>query len=163
MEILKLVWRTPGGGLASILARWYCGLMFAMVGYFKVFSMGVTVHAEKFFVTRFADSWIPEWLLSLLGHGIPLVELIGGALVCLGLWVREATSSLGIVLILVAYGHLLETPFYDSAPHMLPRVLMVLAVFLLYERFRDQDRLALDWWLSQRGGRPHGPAEDRAG
>jgi hypothetical protein len=46
----------------------------------------------------------------LVGVIIPLIELIAGALVILGLRVRDALVALGFVLVIVTFGHLLREP-----------------------------------------------------
>lgn len=134
-------------GWALFFVRWVLGLIFFMAGWWKTFDLTPAGHARRLFVEGFADTWIPVWLLWALGSAIPIVELLAGALVCLGLRVKEAGISLGGVLILVSYGHLLQEPLFDTTHHIFPR--LVLLTFVLAAP-RDLDRFSLDAWLAHR-------------
>ena len=92
---------------AILFARLVLGLIFFMAGVMKVFQLGPLNHARKYFLP-FADTFLPVWSLWTMGVVIPFVELIGGALVILGLRVREALVALGFVLAVVTFGHLLR-------------------------------------------------------
>ncbi len=89
----------------------------------------------------FAESWIPAWLLWTLGVSIPFAELVAGGLVCLGLRLREASIVLGLILVCVTYGHLLQEPLFDPTSHIFPR--LVLLSFVLCAP-PERDRLSLD-------------------
>ena len=91
---------------AILFARLVLGLIFFMAGVMKVFQLGPLNHARKYFLP-FADTFLPVWSLWAMGVVIPFVELIAGALVILGLRVREALVALGFVLVVVTFGHLL--------------------------------------------------------
>jgi hypothetical protein len=78
---------------------------------------------------------------------IPIVELVAGALMCLGLRVREAGIAFGFILIVVAYGHLLKEPLFDTTGHIFPR--LVLLTFVLAAP-AGRDLLSLDAWLGRR-------------
>ena len=92
---------------AILFARLVLGLIFFMAGVMKVFQLGPLNHARKYFLP-FADTFLPVWSLWAMGVVIPFVELIAGALVILGLRVREALVALGFVLAVVTFGHLLH-------------------------------------------------------
>src|SRR6266568_8318873 len=95
---------------AMLFARLVLGLIFFMAGVWKVFQLGPLEHARKYFLP-FADTFLPVWSLWATGVIIPFIELIAGALVILGLRVREALVALGFVLAVVTFGHLLREPF----------------------------------------------------
>lgn len=139
----------PGWGRAVFFARWVLGLIFFMAGWWKVFVLTPAVHAERFFLGQFAETWIPAWLLWALGTAIPVVELVAGGLLCLGWRMREALLALGGVLVIVTYGHLLLEPLFSPTGHIFPR--LVLLLFLLAAP-RGEDRLSLDGWLAGRKG-----------
>jgi putative oxidoreductase len=125
---------------AILFARLVLGLIFFMAGVMKVFQLGPLNHARKYFLP-FADTFLPVWSLWATGVIIPFVELIAGALVILGLRVREALVALGFVLAVVTFGHLLKEPLYEFHTHVIPRLTLLLFVFLLP---RADDRFSLD-------------------
>jgi len=128
---------------AIFTLRWVLGLIFFMAGWWKCFTLGPVAHARGFFLTEdFREgSWIPDWLLWATGTTIPIVELIAGALVCLGLFRHAAYIALGAILVTVTYGHLLTQPLYDTTGHIFPR--LVLLVFVWVAAW-DKDILSLD-------------------
>lgn len=133
---------------ALLFVRWVLGLIFLMAGWWKVFGLGPGEHARRLFVAGFAETWIPVWLLWALGTAIPFVELAAGALMCLGWRVREAGIALGTILVIVAYGHLLQEPLFDTTHHIFPR-LVLLTFVLASPRWRDV--LSVDGWQARRG------------
>lgn len=147
LERMSSSGRFSGWTWAAFVARWVVGLIFAMAGFWKVFDLGPVGHAERYFVGGYADSWIPLWLLWTLGVVIPFVELAAGALLCLGLRVREAAVALAGVLIVVTYGHLLAEPLFDTTSHVFPRTVLILVVFLAPP---EEDLLSLDGVLRRR-------------
>jgi len=81
------------------------------------------------------------------GVVIPFVELIGGALVILGLRTREALIALGFVLAIVTFGHLLKEPLYEFHTHVIPRLALLLFVFMLP---REDDRFSVDHLIAKK-------------
>ncbi len=131
-------------GLASFFCRLSLGIFVGMIGVKKVFVIGAAAHAQDFFVNGFKDYWIPEWLLLTLGYSIPFIELICGALIFIGLWVRFNTIIIGFLLLIVAYGHMLQDAFYDPTSHWLPRFMLMIAVLLLYN---SKDKWSIENWF----------------
>jgi len=76
---------------ALLFARLVLGLIFFMAGVWKVFQLGPLNHARKYFLP-FADTFLPVWSLWATGVVIPFIELIGGALVILGLRTRRGSD-----------------------------------------------------------------------
>jgi uncharacterized membrane protein YphA (DoxX/SURF4 family) len=130
---------------AILFARLVLGLIFFMAGVMKVFQLGPLNHARKYFLP-FADTFLPVWSLWAMGVVIPFVELIAGAMVILGLRVREALIALGFVLAVVTFGHLLRDALYEFHTHVIPRLALVLFILLLP---REDDRFSLDYLLSR--------------
>ncbi len=130
---------------ALLFARLVLGLIFFMAGVYKVFHLGPLEHARKYFLP-YADTFLPVWSLWATGVVIPFVELIAGALVILGLRTREALVSLGFVLAIVTFGHLLKEPLYEFHTHVIPRLALLLFIFLLP---REDDRFSLDHVLKR--------------
>lgn len=132
---------------ALLFAREVLGFIFFMAGVYKVFRMGPLGHARHYFIEPYADSFLPTWSLWTVGTVIPIVELIAGALVIIGLRTREALIALGCVLVIVTFGHLLKQPLYEFHTHVIPRLALLLFVLMLP---REDDRFSLDHLLSLR-------------
>ena len=139
--------RLDGWSWAILFVRWVLGLIFFMAGWWKTFDLGPLAHARQLFVVPYADSWIPVWTLWAFGTVIPLVELVAGAMMCLGLRVRAAGIAFGAILVVVAYGHLLQEALFDTTHHIFPR--LVLLTFVLVAP-AERDLLSLDAWLGRR-------------
>ena len=133
-------------GWAVLFARLVLGLIFFMAGFWKVFQLGPLEHARKYFLP-FADTFLPVWSLWFVGLTIPFVELLAGALLLIGLRVREALIALGGVLVIVTFGHLLREPLFNLTGHVMPRLALLL--FLLWCP-READWLSLDCLLARR-------------
>ncbi len=132
---------------AILFARGVLGLIFFMAGFWKVFTLTPASHARNLFVEPFAETFLPAWSLWLTGVTVPVVELVAGALVLLGWRLREALIALGVVLLLVTFGHLLIDPLYEFHTHVIPRLALLLFVLLIP---READRFSLDAWLARR-------------
>jgi len=131
---------------AIFFARAVVGLIFFMAGVWKVFQLGPIGHVRRYFLP-FQDTFLPTWSLWAVGFAIPFVELIAGALVILGLLTRPALISLGFVLVIVTFGHLLHQPLYAFHEHVIPRLALVLLVLLLP---REWDRYSIDSLMASR-------------
>lgn len=131
---------------AIFFARLVLGLIFFMAGVWKVFHLGPLDHARKYFLP-YADTFLPVWSLWSVGVAVPIVELVAGALLILGLRTRDALVALGFVLVIVTFGHLLREPLYDFSGHVIPRLALLL--FLLWAP-RQDDRYSLDSCLTTR-------------
>ncbi|HEV8482366.1 MAG TPA: DoxX family protein, partial [Blastocatellia bacterium] len=126
---------------ALLFARVVLGLIFFMAGVWKVFQLGPVEHARKFFIDPYSETFLPLWSLWAAGTIIPFVELLAGALMILGLRVREALIALGSVLVIVTFGHLLKEPLYQFHTHVIPRLALLLFILLMPS---DDDRFSLD-------------------
>ena len=134
-------------GIAIFFGRWLLGLLFLVRGWYKVFDMTPQVHTDRVFIERFAETWIPEPILWILGMSIPFIELIGGVLLCLGLLVRPLLAAFVGLLIITTYGHALLEPFFDIDGHTFTYA--VLIVFLLLAG-RDEDSWSVEGWMAGR-------------
>jgi len=135
---------------ALLLVRQILGLIFLMAGIHKCFQMGALKHAEQLFVTPYAHTFLPRWSLWATGAVIPWIELGAGGLVLIGWRRRGALIALGMVLVVVTFGHLLTEPFYEFHSHVIPRLGLLVFVLLLPA---EDDRFSLDVWLSRRRSR----------
>lgn len=131
-------------GLAC--ARVVLGLLMGMRGFDKVFNMTPAVHASRFFTTAYADTWIPQWLLWITGVSIPFVELFTGVLLFIGWRTNEALIALGLLLMMVTYGHMLANPMFNDIIIFTRLVLLVVVAV----GPRSGDWFSLDYWLARR-------------
>ncbi len=143
----SLHWGRP---LALLLARLILGLIFFMAGFWKVFELTPAEHARRMFVGPYADTFLPVWSLWLTGTVIPVVELLAGALVLLGLWRKVGYAALGAVLVIVTFGHLVAEPLYQFHTHVIPRAGLL---FVLLWAPLSEDRYSLDELRGRRLGR----------
>ena len=146
--MLKYLCSISNTAIAVFLFRWALGLKFALVGIQKVFVITIPAFANHSFVERFADSWIPEPLLWLLGYTFPPVELAAGVLLCIGWRRREALAALGGLLVIALFGHILQETFFNVATHAHMWLLAVIA-FLLIVGEKD-DAFTVDGWLAEK-------------
>ncbi|MDQ3920254.1 MAG: DoxX family protein [Acidobacteriota bacterium] len=135
-----------------LFARLVLGLIFFMAGAWKVFVLGPLEHVRKFFLP-FSDTFLPVWSLWVVGAVIPFVEFLAGALVILGLRTRAALVSLGFVLAVVTFGHLLKEPLYEFHTHVIPRLALLLFILMLP---REDDKFSADYMLSRHKRVPRG-------
>ena len=111
-----------------------------MAGWFKVFQLTPVGHVQKWFLP-YQDTFLPVWSLWAVGLAIPFVELVAGALLILGFRTRIALVALGVVLVIVTFGHLLKEPLYPFHEHVFPRLALLLFVLAMP---RADDRFSLD-------------------
>ena len=131
---------------ALLFARLILGFIFFMAGVMKVFQMGPLEHARKYFLP-FSDTFLPTWSLWAVGVTIPFIELIGGALVIVGLRTRDAIIALGFVLVIVTFGHPLHDALYSFSGHVIPRLALLLFILCFP---REDDRFSLDHFFTRK-------------
>lgn len=117
-----------------------------MAGVYKVFSMTPAGHVRKWFLP-FQHTFLPTWSLWAVGLAIPFVELGAGALLLIGWRIRWALVALGVVLVVVTFGHLLEEPLYPFHEHVIPRLALLLLLLLTPE---SEDLFSLDQRLASK-------------
>ena len=132
---------------AIFVARTILGLIFFMAGVWKVFTLGPVAHALRWFVGPYADTFLPTWSLWATGTVVPVVELLAGALLLIGLWTRPALLALGGVLVVVTFGHLLADPLYEFHTHVIPRTALLVFVLIMPT---SEDWISVDGWLARR-------------
>jgi len=132
---------------ALFFCRAVLGLIFFMAGVYKCFVMTPIGHARHYFVGPYADTFLPAWSLWATGTAVPVVELVAGALVLVGYKTRPALVSLGGVLVLVTFGHLLKEPLYAFHTHVVPRLALLTVVLLLP---REEDSVSVEGLMRSR-------------
>ena len=132
---------------ALFFARAVLGLIFFQAGVWKVFTLTPAGHAHRYFVDPYAGTFLPVWALWATGATVPIVELVGGAMLLAGWRVRDALVALGFVLVIVTFGHLVKDPLYAFHEHVVPRLALLLFLLVLP---RGEDRLTADSLLASR-------------
>jgi uncharacterized membrane protein YphA (DoxX/SURF4 family) len=132
----------------ALFARLVLGLMFFQGAWWRVFELGPVEHARRFFVGPYAESFLPEWALWIVGTLVPFAELVGGALVLLGLWRLPGLILLGAVLVTVTFGHLVAEPLFAFNAHVVPRLALVVLLLMIPS---DWDAYSVDEWRRRRG------------
>ena len=140
---------------AILFARLALGLIFFMAGAYKVFELTPAGHVRKWFLP-YQDTFLPAWSLWLVGFVIPFVELIAGALLLIGWRTRSALLALGVVLVVVTFGHLLKEPLYPFHEHVIPRLALLLFLLVLPQ---SDDLFSLNRLLTSRAAAPKAGAQ----
>jgi uncharacterized membrane protein YphA (DoxX/SURF4 family) len=141
---------------AILFARLVLGLIFFMAGVYKVWSLTPAGHVRRWFLP-YQDTFLPTWSLWAVGLAIPFVELGAGAALLVGWRIREALLALGVVLVIVTFGHLLKEPLYPFHEHVMPRLALLLFLLVMP---RCEDRFSVDGILRSRD-RPASGSESR--
>lgn len=141
---------------ALLFARLILGLIFFMAGWWKVFQLGPLEHARKYFLP-FSETFLPVWSLWAVGVTVPFIELLAGALLIIGMRIREALIALGFVLAIVTFGHLLQDALFQFHTHVIPRLGLLLFILAMP---REEDRLSLDYVTNKSREKDSVAAED---
>ncbi len=128
-------------------SRWMLAIIFTMAGFWKVFELTTSVHANNFFVAGYQDTWIPIWLLLMLGHLIPYWELTAGILLGVGYKSREVLISLAFLLLITTYGHALKEPLFDIDGITFTRLMLI---FIAVGIASHKDYFTLELFLQKR-------------
>jgi putative oxidoreductase len=118
------------------------GLLFFFQGYDKVFRVKIA-GVTAFFRSESQHRNVPEFVLGFSAFFTSYVELIGGALLIVGLFKTAALYLLGADLILVTAAFSLLKPMWDMQ-QVLGRLILLSA--LLYLPY-GWDMLSLDYLL----------------
>ena len=70
-------------------------------------------------------------MLVAVGVTVPFVEMVGGWLLLAGLFRRPTAIALGLVLMMVNYGHRLKEPLLVTTQHIFPRTLLMIPTWIL--------------------------------
>ena len=105
------------------------GIIFFFQGFGKIFTMGVGQVYDRFF-KEFESTILPKWLIVSAAYYTSYAELLGGFLLIIGLFRKQALYILALDLLVVSFGHGLMEPIWDLS-HVIPRAVLLSAVFLL--------------------------------
>lgn len=115
--------------MGLLILRCTLGLIFFFQGYGKVVDIGVDVLHDMMFTPTYG-SILPGWLTWFTAYFTSYAELIGGLLLIFGLFRDWALYGLGLVLLIVSFGHGLAEPIWDLS-HVMFRLVPLVALLLL--------------------------------
>lgn len=124
---------------AIFFARVLLGILFALQGYDKVFSMGIKT-VVKTIQPSYSKARLPYPLIISAAVFTSFAELIGGLLLIVGLFKYYALYILGIDLIIVFIGMSLLDPVWKM-DIVFPRTLLLLFILIFPA---DYDVFSLD-------------------
>lgn len=127
---------------ALFFIRALLGITFFWQGFMKVFQFGTDQVYNYFFLEqmKLGETWMPAWLLQFTAYFTSYAELIGGALLVLGFLRSYTYWMMGIVLLVVAFGHGVAEGIW-AMDHVMYRSVLLLALLLLPSAY---DRWHLD-------------------
>lgn len=114
--------------IGVLILRLLLGFTFLMQGYGKVFNWGVENIYQSTFMPY--NEYLPEFILRISAYYTSYVELIGGALLVIGLFRSYAMYALGLVLVMVTFGHGLSEAIWDMQ-HVIYRAIMLIPLLLI--------------------------------
>lgn len=114
---------------ASFIARVFLGLMFFFQGYDAVFRIKVENVIETF-ENSFFQKGIPKFLTICGSYFTSYVELIGGALLIVGLFEYYVLYLLGINLLIVNVAFGISNPMWDMK-FVSPRLALLLFLLII--------------------------------
>lgn len=126
---------------ALFTLRVFLGLVFLMQGYGKIFSWGIDGVYQNAFASY--ESMLPVFLLKITAYFTSYAELIGGLLLCLGIFKKYSLYALGLVLLIVTFGHGLSQAIWDMQ-QVFFRLIPLVALLLLPEEL-DKFQLEKIW------------------
>ena len=130
--------------LITLFARLLTGLIFFWQGFGKVFNMGVeTIYKGGF--KSFEETFLPAFVLKFAAYFTSYGELIFGALLLLGLFRKQAYYGLALILLIVTFGHGLQSPIWDLQ-HVFVRSVFLIFIAMTF----DKDTLSLDQILKKK-------------
>lgn len=109
--------------IAAFFARVLLGIIFMMQGIGKVFTWGLDGVYNSF--KPYEDTFLPKFLVVFSAYYTSYVELIGGALLVIGLFKNYALYALASVLLIVSFGHGLTSPIWNLNDVMWRALLLI--------------------------------------
>ena len=105
------------------------GIIFFMQGLGKISKWGMENLYNNGFKS-FEDTFLPTFLIKFAAYFTTYAELIGGLLLILGLFRRYAMFGLALVLLIVSFGHGMQSPVWDLS-HVIFRAALLVPLMLL--------------------------------
>ena len=122
-----------------LFARVLLGLIFGMQGLGKVFSIGVSNIYNGGFKS-YEETFLPTFILKFAAYFTSYAEFVCGFLLILGLFRKQNYYILGTVLLIVSFGHGLQSPIWDLQHVMYRSILLIFLMMVPLKR----DKFSLD-------------------
>lgn len=117
----------------TLFSRLLLGIIFLMQGFGKVFKWGVSnVYNNGF--KAYEETFLPDFLLKFTAYFTSYGELICGLLLVLGLFRKQAYLVLAAILLIVSFGHGLQSPIWDMQHVFIRSVLLVFLMMIPLEK-----------------------------
>ncbi len=129
--------------IVALFVRLLLGLIFFWQGFGKVFTWGIDAVYNNSF-KPFEDTFLPEFVLKPTVYFTSIVEFLGGLLLIIGLFRKQVYYLFAFVLLIVAFGHGLQSPIWDLQHVFIRSVLLVFLMMLF-----DKDSLNLDRFIKK--------------
>ena len=114
---------------AAFFARVLLGIIFLMQGIGKVFRWGVEgVYHSGF--KSYEETFLPKFVIVFTACFTSYAELIGGFLLVIGLFRNYALYALGLVLLIVSFGHGLTSPIWNLNDVMWRSILLIFLLII---------------------------------
>ena len=118
---------------AAAFARLLLGIIFLMQGFGKVFTWGVSnVYNNGF--KAYEETFLPSFLIKFTAYFTSYGELICGLLLILGLFRKQAYLILAAILVIVSFGHGLQSPIWDLQHVFVRSVLLIFLMMVPLEK-----------------------------
>jgi uncharacterized membrane protein YphA (DoxX/SURF4 family) len=131
--------QTTNCAAGMFFLRALLGIIVGMQGYGKIFTYGIwTIYESSF---RPLETVFPKGLLMGVLYFTTGVELLAGVCLVLGIFRNWALYLLGAVILIVSFGHGIDSPIWDLV-HVMPRAILIGALLLLPENW-DNWRLKM--------------------
>jgi uncharacterized membrane protein YphA (DoxX/SURF4 family) len=129
--------------IVMLFVRLLLGLIFFWQGLGKIFSWGIDAVYNNSF-KPFEDTFLPEFLLKSVVYFTSFVEFLGGFLLIIGLFRKQVYYLFAVLLLIVAFGHGLQSPIWDLQ-HVVFRSILLVFLMMLF----DKDSLSLDRFIKK--------------
>ena len=129
----------------TFFIRVLLGIIFFMQGLGKLTNWGFENLYNNGFKS-FEDTFLPTFIIKFAAYYTTYVELIGGFLLIIGLGRKYAMLALALVLLIVSFGHGLQSPVWNVTDVLFRSIL--LAPLMLFPQ--DWDKWHLDHFLNKR-------------
>lgn len=118
--------------VAVFLMRVLLGLILFMQGHIKIFKFGIDGLYENMF--KAYEAILPKFLVVFAAYFTSYVEFIGGFLLIIGLFRNWVLYAVGLVLLIVAFGHGWQEGIWDLS-HVMYRAMLLIGLLLLPEKW----------------------------
>ncbi len=121
--------------LAQLLGRLSLGGYFLMAGVNKITADGSIAAFVKGPFASMTPRWAPAWLTAPYGYALPILEVVFGATLAIGLFGRVSANVIALLLVSIVIaqfqaGQLLHNPPAVPGPYHTNVILLALALLM---------------------------------